>query len=103
MPTAILFDLDGTLANTDPLHYQTWQKILRDYGLEIDRAFYQARISGRLNPLIVQDLLPQLSIEAGGQLADSLVSPLPMTPIFSRQQVQQWLFLISKNRSCGNF
>jgi HAD superfamily hydrolase (TIGR01509 family) len=70
MLKAILFDLDGTLANTDPLHYQTWQDILRDYGLEIDRAFYQARISGRLNPLIVQDLLPQLSFEAGKQLAD---------------------------------
>ena len=70
MLTAVLFDLDGTLVNTDPLHYQTWQEILRDYGLEIDQAFYKARISGRLNPVIVQDLLPQLSFEAGQQLAD---------------------------------
>lgn len=70
MLIAVLFDLDGTLVNTDPLHYQTWQEILRDYGLEIDQAFYKARISGRLNPLIVQDLLPQISFEAGQQLAD---------------------------------
>jgi len=30
MLTAVLFDLDGTLANTDPQHYKTWQEILRD-------------------------------------------------------------------------
>jgi beta-phosphoglucomutase-like phosphatase (HAD superfamily) len=42
MLTAILFDLDGTLVNTDPLHYQTWQEILRDYGLEIDQTFIQS-------------------------------------------------------------
>jgi beta-phosphoglucomutase len=56
MLKAILFDLDGTLVNTDPLHYQSWQEILRDYGMEIDRIFYKAKISGRLNPLIIQDL-----------------------------------------------
>lgn len=70
MLTAILFDLDGTLVNTDPLHYQTWQDVLRNYGLEIDQAFYNARISGRLNPVIIQDLLPHLSVEEGIQLAD---------------------------------
>ncbi|AFZ21678.1 HAD family hydrolase [Allocoleopsis franciscana] len=71
MLKAILFDLDGTLVNTDPLHYQTWQEVLRDYGMEIDRTFYKAKISGRLNPVIIQDLLPQLSFEAGQQLANS--------------------------------
>lgn len=70
MLKAILFDLDGTLVNTDSLHYETWREILRDYGLEIDRTLYDSRISGRLNPLIVQDLLPQLSVLEGQQLAD---------------------------------
>jgi beta-phosphoglucomutase len=70
MLKAILFDLDGTLVDTDPLHYQTWREVLREYEIEIDREFYKARISGRLNPLIVQDILPKLSFEAGKQLAD---------------------------------
>jgi HAD superfamily hydrolase (TIGR01509 family) len=61
MLKALLFDLDGTLAETDSIHFLIWQACLRDYGLEIDRSFYKAKISGRLNPDIVADLLPQLS------------------------------------------
>lgn len=70
MLAAILFDLDGTLVNTDILHYSAWQELLRDYGLEIDEAFYQSRISGRLNSLIIQDILPQLSSSEGQQFAE---------------------------------
>lgn len=65
MLKAVLFDLDGTLANTDPLHFQVWQALLAPYGMSVDQEFYDRRISGRLNPDIVQALLPQLS-EADG-------------------------------------
>lgn len=57
MLKALLFDLDGTLADTDPLHLLAWQEALAPYGLEVDPAFYRERISGRLNPEIVRDLL----------------------------------------------
>jgi len=67
---AILLDLDGTMANTDPVHYQAWKESLQPFGLKIDEAFYKNRISGRLNPEIVRDLLPQLSSEAGQHFAD---------------------------------
>lgn len=63
MIQAMLFDLDGTLVNSDPLHYQAWRGTLAHYGLEIDEAFYATRISGRLNAQIVPDLLPDLSTE----------------------------------------
>ncbi len=43
------------------MHYQAWQKILLRYGIEIERDFYKQRMSGKLNPDIVKDLLPQLS------------------------------------------
>ena len=35
MLKAILFDLDGTLVNTDPLHFKIWQEILQTYNTEI--------------------------------------------------------------------
>lgn len=57
MVKAILFDLDGTLADTDPLHLLAWQEVLKPYGLKVDPTFYRERISGRLNPEIVRDLL----------------------------------------------
>jgi HAD superfamily hydrolase (TIGR01509 family) len=57
---AILYDLDGTLANTDPLHYQIWWEMLQELGIDIDEKFYKSSISGRLNPAIVADLMPYL-------------------------------------------
>lgn len=57
MLKAVLFDLDGTLADTDPLHLLAWREVLAPYGLKVDPAFYRERISGRLNPEIVRDLL----------------------------------------------
>jgi HAD superfamily hydrolase (TIGR01509 family) len=69
MLKALLFDLDGTLANTDPIHFQTWRELLLDYGLDIDLDFYQAKFSGRRNQEIVKDLLPHLSDAEGEQLS----------------------------------
>ncbi|MBD2259921.1 HAD-IA family hydrolase [Pseudanabaena sp. FACHB-2040] len=60
MLKALLFDLDGTLADTDPIHRVIWREVLQPYGYEVDEAFYQQHISGRLNENIVKDLLPQL-------------------------------------------
>ncbi len=70
MLAAIFYDLDGTLVNTDPLHFQAWQELLQDYGIKIDEEFYKARMSGRLNPAIVRDLLPELLPEAVEKFCD---------------------------------
>jgi beta-phosphoglucomutase-like phosphatase (HAD superfamily) len=60
---ALLFDLDGTLAETDSLHLPTWADALRPHGVEIDEHFFRQNISGRSNAKIVRDLLPDLSVE----------------------------------------
>ncbi|AKG21735.1 HAD family hydrolase [Calothrix sp. 336/3] len=70
MLKAILFDLDGTLVNTDPIHYLAWQEMLSHHGLEIDETFYKTRISGKLNPEIIKDILPDLSTERAEEFAD---------------------------------
>lgn len=71
MLSAILFDLDGTIVNSDPLHFQTWQEVLLEFGISVDRAFYQQYISGRQNSEIVGDVLPQLSLEEGLKVAEA--------------------------------
>jgi HAD superfamily hydrolase (TIGR01509 family) len=70
MLKAIIFDLDGTLTHTDPLHFSIWQSYLRDYGLEIDPPFYQQHISGKHNPDFLRQWLPQLSPQEIQQLSD---------------------------------
>jgi beta-phosphoglucomutase-like phosphatase (HAD superfamily) len=69
MLAALLFDLDGTLANTDHIHFQNWQELLRAYGVEINQALFKAKFSGRRNREIIQDFLPQLSPAATEQLS----------------------------------
>ena len=71
MYRALLFDLDGTLAETDSLHLPTWVDVLGSYGIEVDERFYKESLSGRSNSKIVQDLLPCLSAEEGRKLADA--------------------------------
>jgi HAD superfamily hydrolase (TIGR01509 family) len=43
---AIIFDLDGTLANTEPLHYEAFARILRRERIELDRGDYFHRLIG---------------------------------------------------------
>ncbi|MBP0001421.1 MAG: HAD-IA family hydrolase [Cyanobacteria bacterium SID2] len=66
---AILFDLDGTLVNTDVHHFVLWQAVLQELGITIDRAFYDERISGRQNELIVRDVFANLPFEEGMKIA----------------------------------
>jgi HAD superfamily hydrolase (TIGR01509 family) len=60
---ALLFDLDGTLADTDSVHLLAWAKVLEPHGYDVTRDFYQDKISGRSDPQIVSELLPNLSSE----------------------------------------
>lgn len=39
---ALIFDLDGTLADSMPYHFQAWQKACRRFGIKMDTAFLQS-------------------------------------------------------------
>jgi HAD superfamily hydrolase (TIGR01509 family) len=68
---ALLFDLDGTIAETDSLHLPTWVDALQPYGVEVDEEFYRDRISGRNTAEIVRELLPDLTDEQGRSIGDA--------------------------------
>lgn len=38
---AILFDFDGVLADSEPVHFECWQEILQTYGLDLDWNTYR--------------------------------------------------------------
>lgn len=63
----LLFDIDGTLTDSDPLHFLAFQEILSEVGFNggepIDEAFFSSRISGRHNPEIAADLFPDWPVE----------------------------------------
>jgi len=69
--SALLFDLDGTLADTDSLHLPTWVDVLEPYGVRVDEEFYRESLSGRNTSEIVRDLLPELSDEENRSVGDA--------------------------------
>lgn len=57
----LLFDIDGTLVDTDKVHIVAFNEMLKPFGIEVDEHFYFKNISGRTNPVILAELLPDLS------------------------------------------
>jgi len=58
----VLFDIDGTLCNSDPLHLAVFQDMLAEVGYNdgarVDEDFFRLRIAGRHNPDIMNDFFP---------------------------------------------
>lgn len=71
MLDALLFDLDGTLTDTDQLHLLAFQRLLQAQGRELTREEYEANISGRANPELCRYLFPEQSVEEHQRFADS--------------------------------
>ena len=46
MIRTILFDLDGTLADTEPIHFAAFSELLRPEGIELSREEYFSRLIG---------------------------------------------------------
>src|SRR4028118_1807869 len=61
MSKALLFDLDGTLSNTDAVHFPNWIEVLRPYTVEVTRELYEEKLSGRVDREAIEDVLPGLS------------------------------------------
>lgn len=70
MLKALLFDLDGTLAETNSVHFSTWVETLKPHGIEVTWEFYRDRISGRTTPEVSEDLLPDLAPEEARKVGE---------------------------------
>ena len=71
MLTALLFDLDGTLTDTDTLHLQAFRQLLREHdGRELSQAQFDAQVSGRANGELFAELFTGASAEQCLALAD---------------------------------
>jgi HAD superfamily hydrolase (TIGR01509 family) len=61
MKTALLFDLDGTLVDSDPEHLVAFQRVFAPHGIELDHSEYAANIMGASNDMIASRYLSHLS------------------------------------------
>jgi beta-phosphoglucomutase len=67
---ALLFDLDGTLTDTDHLHVEAFRILLKDFGRSITVEHYKARIMGHPNEEIMREMFPDETPERRVALSD---------------------------------
>jgi beta-phosphoglucomutase len=66
---AVLFDFDGTLVDSEPLHYDCWMQAVRPFGGGMDWPQYNARFTGRSDYNAGQTLLQ----EAGHDPTEAII------------------------------
>lgn len=64
---ALLFDIDGTLADTDPLHLEAFNRAFAPYGHHFDKPRFARELQGLANEAIARRFVPQLPPD--GQMA----------------------------------
>ena len=70
MLKALIFDMDGTLVHSDPVHLEAFAEVLKPEGVAIDEEIYRSTIIGRTNEAIFASLLPHLPVERHEAYAD---------------------------------
>jgi HAD superfamily hydrolase (TIGR01509 family) len=60
---ALLFDIDGTLADTDPLHLEAFNRTFEPYGHHFDKARFALELQGKANEAIANRFVPDLPPE----------------------------------------
>ena len=58
---ALLFDIDGTLADTDPLHLEAFNRTFAPYGQSFDKSRFVLELQGKANAAIAKAFVPHLS------------------------------------------
>jgi beta-phosphoglucomutase len=74
MIRAIIFDLDGTLVDTEPLHFQGFREVLAAEGIELSREDYFKRLIGYTDRECFAEVLRENQRAGGKELIDELIA-----------------------------
>lgn len=84
---ALLFDIDGTLTDTEAVHFEAWTRILKPLGRTVERGHYDRNFVGLTSDAIVQRNFADLDPAVSKRLPDekealfrSLLDKLVPTP-----------------------
>ena len=70
MPKAVIFDIDGTLIDTVPLHAEAWAETFRRYGLDVPVDDIRAQIGKGGDQLMPVFLSPEMIEEHGEEMEE---------------------------------
>lgn len=70
MLKAVIFDLDGTLTDSDRVHFQIFQALFAKRGITLTPELYKQKISGRQNAAVMAEFWPELDDQAAQAFSD---------------------------------
>jgi len=53
---AILFDFDGVLIDSEPIHFECWKEVMRSVGVDLTWQVYEDRLRGHSGNLLLEEL-----------------------------------------------
>jgi len=71
MRDVLLFDIDGTLADTDALHFEAYRRMLAKHGKTIDHATYMSSVMGHTNENIMAWMMPEADLAGRRAFSDA--------------------------------
>jgi HAD superfamily hydrolase (TIGR01509 family) len=109
----LLFDLDGTLVDTDQLHLDAYRVLFARFGQGLDEATYKAHIMGATNAAIGRRFFPTLDAAAQAALADekearfraslTTLTPLPgLLRLLAHAEAHGWGMAVVTNAPRAN-
>src|SRR5258705_6313821 len=71
---AIVFDFDGVLADSEPLHLRVYQQLLEPQGIHLDQATYCARYLGFDDEGVFQQIAADYKLLLGDEEIELLIA-----------------------------
>ena len=68
---ALLFDLDGTLVDSDADHLVAFQKVFAPFGVSVTRELYVSYIMGASNEMIGERFLPNVPLQRRNEVLEA--------------------------------
>ncbi|KAK4729423.1 hypothetical protein R3W88_022411 [Solanum pinnatisectum] len=98
---AILFDIDGTLCDSDPIHYYAFREMLQEIGFNggapISEEFFIKNISGMHNDELCHVLFPDWDFERANKFMDDKegmfrrIASEQLKPLDGLEEVCKWI------------
>ncbi len=91
----VIFDVDGVLVDTIPLHYRAWERMFTERGFEFDQRIYRQRVDGKNRAEGVRSVMVDATEEeveaAGAQKQAYYLQELDRTSLEPYPDAKQFL------------